>query len=642
MDFGPQIVSLCIIFVVVIEFYQYRRLQIFSVKLFQYFLALAMGAMASDIVCSYAVHHPESFSILFNKIVHQVYLLLIAVISLYTYIYLDFKGRKRKSYSSIGWALRVVPFIISVFGIFFGDINYYVSDEGNYIYGSMVQVVTYMLCLYGIMTLHSMFTSFKLNRLKLNYDFFFCLLVWLAVAFYQLAFPTANISGLAIALMVLFIYLSFENSKEYQDKEIPSLLSKQAFEMTLAEHVGEKHRFWVVYFSLQNIKSLRSTYSQADCLESIDLSVRSIPDFKKRNIFRITDYSFGFIIFTKEHLDDWVSRYKISEKALVLENSPIQPVYFACSIECPEHARNFDDLVNLMNFCKSNYEAQTDHSILQVDKEIASKRNYLQNVEKLVQTAIDEDGFYVVYQPIINTKTGRCDSAEALVRLKDSTTYGFISPEVFIPIAERCGLISKLGEIVLNHVCRFIKENDVQKIGLKYIEVNLSGIQIADPNIAYTVHNTIKSHGLTPDMINLEITETAISRQGKIALQNMEQLKKFGYKFSMDDFGTGYSNFSQIVAVRYDLIKLDKSLVWPAFEEGNKQANTIMHACINMMLNLGMGIVAEGVETEEQAAELREAGVEHLQGFYFSKPIPEEPFLKYVKDFNKVYLEGQA
>ena len=110
----------------------------------------------------------------------------------------------------------------------------------------------------------------------------------------------------------------------------------------------------------------------------------------------------------------------------------------------------------------------------------------------------------------------------------------------------------------------------------------------------------------------------------------------------MDDFGTGYSNFSQIVAVRYDLIKLDKSLVWPAFEEGNKQANTIMHACINMMLNLGMGIVAEGVETEEQAAELREAGVEHLQGFYFSKPIPEEPFLKYVKDFNKVYLEGQA
>ena len=182
----------------------------------------------------------------------------------------------------------------------------------------------------------------------------------------------------------------------------------------------------------------------------------------------------------------------------------------------------------------------------------------------------------------------------------------------------------------------------MQKIGLKYIEVNLSGIQIADPTIAYTVHNTIKSHGLTPDMINLEITETAISRQGKIALQNMEQLKKFGYKFSMDDFGTGYSNFSQIVAVRYDLIKLDKSLVWPAFEEGNKQANTIMHACINMMLNLGMGIVAEGVETEEQAAELREAGVEHLQGFYFSKPIPEEPFLKYVKDFNKVYLEGQA
>ena len=140
-------------------------------------------------------------------------------------------------------------------------------------------------------------------------------------------------------------------------------------------------------------------------------------------------------------------------------------------------------------------------------------------------------------------------------------------------------------------------------------------------------------------MINLEITETAMVQSGKIVLDNMEKLKGFGYKFSMDDFGTGYSNFHQIASIKYDLIKIDKSLIWPAFEEGNIQAQTILFGCIKMMHTLGLSIVAEGIETASQAEDLRAHGVEFLQGYYYSKPIPEDEFLQFVERHNQTVDE---
>ena len=304
-----------------------------------------------------------------------------------------------------------------------------------------------------------------------------------------------------------------------------------------------------------------------------------------------------------------------------------------------DEPERLEELIPIMFFCRNQSDTQTDHSMMMVNLDTVNKKNYLQSVEKLVQKAVYEDGFYVVYQPIINTATGKCESAEALVRLKDTKTLGFISPEVFIPIAEKQGLIGKLGDQVFYKVCRYIRDSHLKERGIKSIEVNLSGLQISDPDIPYTLHQKVKSFGIDPSMINLEITETALVQSGKVVLDNMEKLKGFGYKFSMDDFGTGYSNFHQIASIKYDLIKIDKSLIWPAFEEGNIQAQTILFGCIKMMHTLGLSIVAEGVETASQAEELRAHGVEFLQGYYYSKPIPEDEFLQFVERHNQTVDE---
>lgn len=641
MDYGTQLVALCVVLVVTIEFFQYRRVKLLSTELFEGFLGLSIFCIVCDIGCIYASFHPQYFSILINRIIHQFFFASLSLVAFYVFIYIDLRGRKVKNYSTLELLLRAIPLIIAILGILFGDINYSVSVKGSYSYGTLVNIVYVMSATYCVMAIATLAYAVKNRHLVVKYDFIFCFAAWLFIAIYQYLVPTASLISLAIALIVMFVYISFENSKENEDKDIHSLLSRNAFEMVIDELFGENKNFYVICFSMQNTTSLRSTYSLSTCLDCIAKSVKSIPDFSNRNIFRISEFSFGFILFSKEELTDWSARYKVSDKALLIEDSSIQPTYIVSAVECPTSADNAESLFSLISFCQSHYEAQNDHSVLIVDKEIADKRNYILSVERLIQRAVDEDGFYVVYQPIINTKTNRCESAEALVRLKDTKSFGFISPEVFIPVAERRGLISMIGDQVFSKVCQFIKDNEVEKLGIKYIEVNLSGIQIADPTIPFRLHQTVKSYGLDPKMINLEVTETALVRSGKVALDNMEKLKSFGYKFSMDDFGTGYSNLSQVAAVKYDLVKMDKSLIWPAFEPNNEQARTIMIACIKMFHTLGISVVAEGVETAEQAEVLATNGVEFLQGYHYSKPVKEDKFLEFVQEFNKTRIDSE-
>ena len=142
--------------------------------------------------------------------------------------------------------------------------------------------------------------------------------------------------------------------------------------------------------------------------------------------------------------------------------------------------------------------------------------------------------------------------------------------------------------------------------------------------------------GISPDCINLEITETATAEASQKLLDNIQLLKGIGCSFSMDDFGTGYSNLSQMAEIDYDLIKIDKSLIWPCFDkniekEKMEKAMVLLSNIITLVQKLDSGIVAEGVETEEMARVLTELNVKYLQGFYFSKPISEKEFKKYVQ-----------
>ena len=216
---------------------------------------------------------------------------------------------------------------------------------------------------------------------------------------------------------------------------------------------------------------------------------------------------------------------------------------------------------------------------------------------------------------------------DGIVRLKDEK-YGFISPEVFIPVAEKSGAIHKIGDFVLEQVCAFIASDEYKKLGMSYIEVNLSVVQCMQPKLANHIMEILTRYGVRPEQLNLEITETAASISQQALEDNIKDLTNMGMKFSLDDFGTGYSNMQRIVKLPFDIIKLDRT-----FTElyDNPKLGIVLTNAINMIKAMKMKIVVEGVETEEMLKLFSELECEYIQGYYFSKPIPREEFVKFIQ-----------
>lgn len=257
------------------------------------------------------------------------------------------------------------------------------------------------------------------------------------------------------------------------------------------------------------------------------------------------------------------------------------------------------------------------------------KRDLL--IEKAIRLAVDERRLKVWYQPIWSAETGRIVAAEALVRLFDPV-MGLISSEEFIPLAEKIGLISDIGSFVYEETCDFISRNDIGKLGIEYIEVNLSVYQFVEDEIVNKLERIRKAYGIRPEQLNLEITESASSYEAPNLNSRMLEMNSLGYSFSLDDYGSGYSNLIRLINSKYKNVKIDKYILWNS--ENNKDSARLLDSLIKIIRSLGMNVIQEGVETEVQLNRVLDSGCNLIQGYYFCKPVPEDEFISFVKNFN--------
>ena len=265
-----------------------------------------------------------------------------------------------------------------------------------------------------------------------------------------------------------------------------------------------------------------------------------------------------------------------------------------------------------------------------IDDEELSERRRAFELQQTIEWALENDKIEIYYQPIYNIKAGRFSSMEALVRLRDENG-NLMMPIDFIEFAEKNGMILKLGEAIFRKVCQFIRYNHIEDYGIDYIEVNLSVIQCMQNDLAREFKNIMGEYEIAPNKINIEVTETAAINTKKTLDNNMKELLEYGTSFSLDDFGSGYSNLTYVVDMPRSIIKLDRSLTL-AYDSSDK-ARVATEYSVEMIHKLGLEIVVEGVETEEQYLNFKRLGVEYIQGYYFSKPIPSANVLDYVREW---------
>lgn len=244
-----------------------------------------------------------------------------------------------------------------------------------------------------------------------------------------------------------------------------------------------------------------------------------------------------------------------------------------------------------------------------------------------IDLALKEHRFEVFYQPIINLSKNKVVACEALLRLKDEQGH-YMNTEQVIRVAEKQGKINAIGRIIFEMVCQFISHVDMDALGLEYIEFNLSPAQLPYGQLTQEFSALINKYHIDIKYLNMEITETENMDNTEMQ-EKMNDLKNLGFQFSLDDFGTGYSNLERVFSGYYKNIKIDKSLLWES--DGNKERETLLLNLIKSISQSELSIIQEGVETKEQLELVKQAGAKMIQGYYFSKPLPPEEFISYLK-----------
>ena len=277
-----------------------------------------------------------------------------------------------------------------------------------------------------------------------------------------------------------------------------------------------------------------------------------------------------------------------------------------------------------LNSIKNEYTK----SVAFYDDELKKKVAVQRKIVNCMHDALESDQFKVYYQPKHDAKTGRLVGAEALIRWIHPE-YGFMSPADFIPIFEANGFVTEVDLYVWERTCKNIKRWLADGIKVVPLSVNASKSDFRDDSTVDRIEEIVQRIGVSHDYLHIEVTETLLEDDMNRLVGQLDKLRDCGFKVELDDFGAGYSSINFLSQLPLDIVKLDMSFMR---DIGNTKRKRVLAACINLSKNLGYKTVSEGVETDEQLELLKNLGADMIQGYYFSKPLPEEEFEQYLKE----------
>ncbi len=453
----------------------------------------------------------------------------------------------------------------------------------------------------------------------------------------QFFVPTALIEMFCGALGLLIMTIGLQRPEEYVDT-FTNLMKHSAYAHDMKRSYDNDKHVHIVMLNITNFRTIQTMIGFDSMTEILKMVADTIRRLNRKihggaDLYYLDNGRFRMVFREKDQdkaqmLADALNqelKIPISSNGLNISLAP-----FLILARCPEEIKDFKALMSFgLDFhMKNDYTGQVMSAGKIYDENQLDIQN---NIDLIIEQALENESFQVYYQPIYSTKQGRITSAEALLRLFDPQR-GFISPELLIHAAEKSGAIHRIGEFVFEKVCRFIASESFEKLGLDYIEVNLSVAQIMKADLADKLLTIMDKYHISADKINLEITESATAYEQKAMTENLEALARAGLSFSLDDYGTGYSNIKRVIQLPLKIIKLDKSFV---DEKNNPKMWIVIKNTVKMLKDMDMEVVVEGVETQEALDEFAGLQCDFIQGYFFSKPIPKKDFVTFIANANK-------
>lgn len=508
----------------------------------------------------------------------------------------------------------------------FTHLMFYFDENRDYFHGpgfDLLQVISMVYFLIAL--IHAARHRANLKKVQLATVHIYTAMSIVAACIEMLT-NDVLVTQFVTSLAILLIYFSMENPEDYSDKKL-GIFNRDAFLLRLNGIMNKKNGFRIMGVSIQGLRYLNDTIG----VDNHNLLLKEIAEYfchigGAKNVFRMSNSRFAIIYenddFAEECLVDTIrNRF---DKPFHLQGMDISLEAAMAVLRYPEDVHTLENVIDMLDYAMNEAAFSEEHEIVRSNEELLKKKRREGEILRTMKNSLREGSFEVFYQPIYSVEKQRYTAAEALIRMP-KTEIGFIGPDEFIPIAERNGMILEIGEFVFRTVCEFMVKEQIWEKGIENIHVNLSVVQCMQERLAQNFLDIMNGYELPCNRIHLEVTETAAVVSSECLSSNMNQLVEQGVRFALDDYGTGFSNATSLIQYPYNTIKIDKGVVWAAME--NENAMKVLTHSVAMIKSLEMDIVAEGVETEEQAEELSNMGCDYFQGYYYSKPVNAAEFL---------------
>jgi diguanylate cyclase (GGDEF)-like protein/PAS domain S-box-containing protein len=420
-----------------------------------------------------------------------------------------------------------------------------------------------------------------------------------------------------------------------QHDELTNLLNRRGFELALQKDLTvakEKQQILaLMYIDFDRFKYINDTlghYVGDQLLEAIAQRLKECVD-ERMSIARMGGDEFMILcpaIETEKNAVETANKTLHGLKAPFFINGI--ELYVTASIGISMYPKHGDNVVDLMKYAdlalyRAKDRGRNNYQVYDSAMHTTSYQSFF--LEQDLRKALVHKEFMVYYQPRVDSSTGEIIGAEALIRW-NHPELGLVPPSDFISVAEETGMIIPIGQWVKKTVCEQLVKWRKSGISLVPISINISAQRFLQRDFSSHFGKLLEEYGLDGSLFEIEITENSLMRNEEYVKKTIAELKELGAKIYIDDFGTGYSSFSYLKTFKLDGIKIDQSFIRNISHDSDNESITA--AMIQMAQLLHMDVVAEGVETEAELTILGELQCQHVQGFYFSKPVPTEEFVR--------------
>lgn len=432
-------------------------------------------------------------------------------------------------------------------------------------------------------------------------------------------------TGFGLSLGIFALFAAINNPHASLDS-LTGLYDKPYLSKKMNELIANHKSFHVITVYISKLDHINKVSGMQGGNELIHVVTDALQEICGDQVYHISGKRFLILAFSLQDYETYVNAIKENIQPIILNK--IGNVYSPIVISGILEANKLKDDGSILNYTEyliSLSQKSEPIEIIQSDDQTLSNYYYNQKVEQYLEVAIRDDLFEINYQPVYSLTEHKYISLEALSRLKHPE-LGWISPDLFITIAEKNHLIDQITDLQFHRVCRFIKEHEEIMQKLLNVKLNLSPIDLLRSDCSEHFIGIIDSYGLPHSYFQFEITETVATEYSSALTNAIESFSKAGIGLCLDDFGSGYANFNTVTQLPFSVIKLDRSLLFNICTD--TRTSNFYQSIVSVLQGMGYRIVSEGVETEEEVNKLSSWGVDMIQGYYFSKPLPKDKLLE--------------